>query len=605
MIISAFLSAVALCCTHASAQYYPPKPEGLTVLESKLRPGVTISYKQTYICETTPGVNSYSGYIHLPKEIIQEEYSLNAFFWYFESRNDSRNSPLSIYLGGGPGQTSLYGATLESGPCIANPDGNSTTLNPWSFNNHVNMLYIDQPNLSGYTYDVLANGTLDLITGTIDQTNFSVGTAHPNSTTLLGTFPVQDPQSTANTTTNSARDLWYFLQTWLVEFPEYETSDDRLSLWGNSYGGFYGESYFTYFEEQNDAIVDGTLNGCPAVRLNLDTLGITNGCLDIKSEAPMYLQLANNNTYGIKTIPDEVFQEASNNLTKPGGCNDLLDACREAQALGDPGNLGINSTVNELCAGATEYCWTYVQGAYVEYSGRNPFDISQTKTQRLPPSYSTSFLNQGWVQSALGVPVNLTTSSNLVVANFFSVTGDPARTTKKKLETLLDKGIKIAFVYGDLDYRCNWMGAESVSMGLDYKEAEKFRESGYQEISTNEDYVGGLARQYGGFSFSRVFHAGHSVASYQPETVYQIFMRAMFNKDVPTGKLSTDRYGPPYQSITTPDSDVPHNFPPEVPMECSIWNVAVTCTPNQIQALQDGSAVVEFDVVVSPEPEVE
>ena len=54
------------------------------------------------------------------------------------------------------------------------------------------------------------------------------------------------------------------------------------------------------------------------------------------------------------------------------------------------------------------------------------------------------------------------------------------------------------------------MGAESVSLHVDHSEAEKFRESGYEEISTNEDYIGGLARQYGKFSFSRVFQAGHS-----------------------------------------------------------------------------------------------
>lgn len=160
-------------------------------------------------------------------------------------------------------------------------------------------------------------------------------------------------------------------------------------------------------------------------------------------------------------------------------------------------------------------------------------------------------------------------------------------------------------------------------MNLDYDEAEGFRKSGYEEISTNEDYIGGLARQYGSFSFSRVFQAGHSgeyfpqstkkytysnsfsflVASYQPETVYQIFMRAMFNKDVPTGEIPTDGSGPTYQSTTTPNPHVPHSFPPEVPMECSIWNVEVTCTPNQQLAMQNGTAVVEDDVVVSPLPE--
>lgn len=116
---------------------------------------------------------------------------------------------------------------------------------------------------------------------------------------------------------------------------------------------------------------------CEAVHLNLDTLGVTNGCLDTKYEAPMYLQFANNNSYGIKTIPDDVFREASHSVTKPGGCYDLIDACREAQVLGDPYDLGTNSTVNEICAAATEFCWAFVQGAYVEYSGVSIFRSSR------------------------------------------------------------------------------------------------------------------------------------------------------------------------------------------------------------------------------------
>lgn len=43
---------VGLFWAQALAQYYPPEPEGLTVLESNLRPGVTISYKQVSSMDT-------------------------------------------------------------------------------------------------------------------------------------------------------------------------------------------------------------------------------------------------------------------------------------------------------------------------------------------------------------------------------------------------------------------------------------------------------------------------------------------------------------------------------------------------------------------------
>ena len=61
----------------------------------------------------------------------------------------------------------LIGLFQEHGPCRVNPDSATTVLNPWSFNNEVNMLYIDQPFQTGCSYDVPNNSTIDLVTGEI------------------------------------------------------------------------------------------------------------------------------------------------------------------------------------------------------------------------------------------------------------------------------------------------------------------------------------------------------------------------------------------------------------------------------------------------------
>lgn len=62
-----------------------PHPEGVKVVEGA-EPGVSISYKETGICETTPGVRNYAGYVHLPAGISDDrgeptDYPINTFFW--------------------------------------------------------------------------------------------------------------------------------------------------------------------------------------------------------------------------------------------------------------------------------------------------------------------------------------------------------------------------------------------------------------------------------------------------------------------------------------------------------------------------------------------
>jgi hypothetical protein len=123
-----------------------------------------------------------------------------------------------------------------------------------------------------------------------------------------------------------------------------------------------------HFLSQNKKIESGALNGTNAKHLHLDTLGLSNGCIDSKIEAPFYPEMAFNNTYGLQSIPEDVYLEAKDNLTKQGGCNDLIDECRLLSSF-DPDNIGTNDTVNTACASATLYCYQYVQGAFTSVSG--------------------------------------------------------------------------------------------------------------------------------------------------------------------------------------------------------------------------------------------
>lgn len=139
---------LSLVFTIAAAKFFPPRRTGITTIHSRFHSNVNISFKEPGICETTPGVRSYSGYIHIPPGGLAEsgevqDYPINTFFWFFEARKDPHTAPLSIWLNGGPGGSSMIGALQENGPCFVGNDSNSTYLNPHSWNNEVNMLYID------------------------------------------------------------------------------------------------------------------------------------------------------------------------------------------------------------------------------------------------------------------------------------------------------------------------------------------------------------------------------------------------------------------------------------------------------------------------------
>lgn len=554
-------------------------------------------------------MKSYSGYVHLPPGTLSDvgesqNYPINTFFWFFESRKDPTNAPLSIWINGGPGSSSMIGLLNENGPCNVNVDSNSTTLNPWSFNNEVNMLYIDQPNQVGFSWDVLTNGTINQATGDLTPTDFSGEVPRTNDTFNVGTFPSQDPGSTANDTRSAARALWHFAQTWFQEFPDYKPNNNGISIFAESYGGHYGSAVSTFFEEQNAKIANQSINATgDTYIIHLDTLGIVNGCIDSIAQEPSYAEMAYNNTYGIQAINQTNYQAAIDAFNRPKtGCRDLILNCRALAADGDPNFTGANATVNAACSDADSFCSTEVEGAYVQTSGRDYYDIAALKPSSFPPSYYLGYLANAHVQAALGVPVNYTDSSTSVYSAFQG-TGDFPRANSAggylgDIGALLDSGVKVALMYGDRDWICNWIGGEAASLAVNYSQSPAFASAGYANISVNSTYVGGQVRQHGNFSFSRVFQAGHEVPAYQPETAYRIFQRAIFGNDIATGTLSASNNAS-YSTVGSSTTFEVKNRDLGSPSpQCYVLALATTCTDEQMRNVIAGIGLVHDYILI-------
>jgi hypothetical protein len=134
-----------------------------------------------------------------------------------EARNDPSSAPLSIYVSGGPGTSTLD--NMGGFPCIVNDDSNSTSLNPWSWNTNVNMLYLDQPSPAGFSYTAAVDGVVHLLTAAHEFTPVGGRGNFPetNVTTVKATLSGQGPNQTVKSAKEAAAVMWDVAQVWFQE----------------------------------------------------------------------------------------------------------------------------------------------------------------------------------------------------------------------------------------------------------------------------------------------------------------------------------------------------------------------------------------------------
>lgn len=101
-----FICPIAISATPSLEHMLRQLPANATGVKTIHSPsGATIRYKEPGkegVCETTKGVNSYSGYIDISP-------TSHTFFWFFEARKNPEKAPLTLWLNGGPGSDSMIG----------------------------------------------------------------------------------------------------------------------------------------------------------------------------------------------------------------------------------------------------------------------------------------------------------------------------------------------------------------------------------------------------------------------------------------------------------------------------------------------------------------
>ena len=580
----------------------------ITVVQSPVNSNITLRFKSPPVgtCTTVfPTQKQYTGYVSLPPYTlapIQQNYSINTFFWFIEARTNASTAPLTMYMNGGPGSSSMVGLFNENGPCqvVEIAQGRlGTQANDWGWDRSTNILYVDQPNEVGFSYDTPTNGSLNLFTSIITKPPSGVLSGSSNLTFINGTFSSDNVNTTTNTTGIAAHAIWHMLQGFLATFPQYNPGTYSnstipgpvgVNLFAESYGGKYGPAFATFWEQQNMLRKNGSLSANRTLEVHLSSLGIMQGCVDDLVQGRFYPIFANNNTYGVQALSLRDQQTAASSYLSVDGCQEQIQACRNAVDSQDLGDLGDVGVVNQICKRAQTTCNDNVIGPYTD-SGRDVYDITQITPDPFPPSMYLDYLNSADVQAAIGVSINYT-ETNSAVANAFIQTGDYERGDQiSQMAYLLTLGVRVALIYGDRDYICNWLGGEAVSFSIaaQLPAYAPFYSAGYADIVVNNSYVGGAVRQYGNLSFSRIYDAGHLIPAYQPETAFTVFTRIIMGSDLSLGEpadLGTYRSNGPANATET--SKAPDQLEPT----CWLRNIPNSCTNDQVDMLQQGLGVV-------------
>ncbi|KAJ0392122.1 hypothetical protein P43SY_008199 [Pythium insidiosum] len=414
-----------------------------------------------------------SGYITLANK-KDDHY----FYWYSESRNDPENDPLVVWLTGGPGCSSMMALLSENGPCHVKSDL-STEINPYSWNDKANVIWLDQPTNVGFSYGSEAD---------IDKDEDDVGD-----------------------------NFYWFMHGFLDKHTELEGRDFYIT--GESYAGHYVPAAAHKIWQENKAVKEANAT----LRINLKGIAIGNGLTNSLLQMEHMLDMVDN-SYNITLMNQTDYEQAKKklpeclklveDLVKSGDLSPTDDQFKDCQLLMNP-----------------------FQGAH-----RNPYDIRlpcgdvPDPTQCYDLTNVKKFLNSPNVQAALGVSPNRTQwlECDPRVGLEFMKSGDVIVNYESYVADLLNDGdVRVLLYVGDADTVCNWYGNKAWATGLEWTHKKEFNAAEERPFLTANGTVhaGDVLNEYKTqFTLLRVFNSGHMVPQDQPAVALEMINKFLLNE---------------------------------------------------------------------------
>lgn len=383
---------VALTATLALASASP-------TMQVELTSKVHVGSDAATLCDP---VTQITGYIKLSDSTAA--FTKNYFFWFFESRSAPATDPVVLWMTGGPGCSSEVALFGENGPCQVNEAGSNTTTNPYSWNSNANLLYIDQPTGTGFSYG----------TG-LDSNEKEV-----------------------------AKDMYAFLQQFFQKYEKYAGLD--FFAFGESYAGHYIPAVTHAIWQNNLHLPAGD------VHINLKGTSVGNGLTNPEIQYQYYPAMAvstNGHKAAVSTTTHALMEAAVPACIKQiQACQSNVSACLIATDLCNIGEMipytasGMNPYDMRIKCAVPPLCYDF--------------------------SNVGKFLELPATRAVLGVGTHKWTSCNHVVTLPFELGGDWMHEFEDMIPDQLAGGIRVLFYAGDQDYICNWLGNDAWIKALDW-----------------------------------------------------------------------------------------------------------------------------------------
>ncbi|XP_027345769.1 serine carboxypeptidase-like isoform X3 [Abrus precatorius] len=249
-------------------------------------PGKIVEKKFSFLGHSGPSVNDlahHAGYYSLP-----HSKAARMFYFFFESRN-SKDDPMVTWLTGGPGCSSEIALFYENGPFHITKNL-SLVWNDYGWDKASNILFIDQPTGTGFSYS----------SDDADIRHDEVGVSN---------------------------DLYDFLQEFFKAHPEFVKNDFYIT--GESYAGHYIPALASLVNKRNKEK--------SGIHINLKGIAIGNGLTNPGIQYPAYPDFALDNKLISKTeydyitslIPDCKKTVQTCNTKGGESCMTALHTCQE------------------------------------------------------------------------------------------------------------------------------------------------------------------------------------------------------------------------------------------------------------------------------------